>query len=393
VRQTPGTPFDKIPGRAKIGNDNATKCVVKRAAGTRICRQVVIFGHSPTRSRTPRSGGGRGGGRHTPGSEKGGAPRRAGPTGAPPQKRRQARTRQPDGAGSLGATTPAGRTDQRTASEDAREEPQRRDCGRGAGDSGRRTYVETQRARQARGAAHGTGEAHGAGWREGGDRMDARRGALSADGTDATERRRASVSRRRGGGGAPPHDTARGRARALRPRHQGTNVSRETFEAEGDGGLGGGREEAGRGAEGGGAGGGRQPRASRAPGHRPESRRGRPDAQRAKKKRRPRAGWARGGARPGRRKGWAAETPTINVPASPAGGLPGCGQRGSRGRGGTRPVAARRGQAIPARHQAGPRPGGAGRVPRGIRPGRAGITGRAASPADAGAGTSSRPAG
>lgn len=67
--------------------------------------------------------------------------------------------------------------------------------------------------------------------------------------------------------------------------------------------------------------------------------------------------------RSGRRKGWAAEIPTINVPASPAGGLPGCGQRGSRGRGGT-------------------------------RPGRAEITGRAASPAsDAGAGTSSRPAG
>lgn len=104
------------------------------------------------------------------------APRDAPARRAPPQKRRQARTRQPDGAGSLGATTPAGRTDQRTASEDAREEPQRRDCGRGAGDSGRRTHVETQRARQARGAAHGTGEAHGAGWREGGDRMDARRG-------------------------------------------------------------------------------------------------------------------------------------------------------------------------------------------------------------------------
>lgn len=391
MRQTPGTPFDKIPGRAKIGSDNATKCVAKGAAGTRICRQVVIFGHSPTRSRTPRSGGGRGGGRHTPGSEKGGAPRRAGPTGAPPQKRRQARTRQPDGAGSLGATTPAGRTDQRTASEDAREEPQRRDCGRGAGDSGRRTHVETQRARQARGAAHGTGEAHGAGWREGGDRMDARRGALSADGTDATERRRASVSRRRGGG-APLPTTRRGAehgrsGHAIRERMFHVKHSRRRAMAgSGEGGrmLGAGRMGAAR---------GRQPRASRAPGHRPESRRGRPDAQRAKKKRRPRAGWARGGARPGRRKGWAAETPTINVPASPAGGLPGCGQRGSRGRGGTRPVAARRGQAIPARHQAGPRPGGAGRVPRGIRPGRAGITGRAASPADAGAGTSSRPAG
>ena len=234
-------------------------------------------------------------------------------------------------------------------------------------------------------------------------RRTARAGARAAIGWTqggGTERRRDRCDRaaacqrepapRRGG--APLPTTRRGAehgrsGHAIRERMFHVKHSRRRAMAgSGEGGrmLGAGRMGAAR---------GRQPRASRAPGHRPESRRGRPDAQRAKKTRRPRAGWARGGARPGRRKGWAAETPTINVPASPAGGLPGCGQRGSRGRGGTRPVAARRGQAIPARHQAGPRPGGAGRVPRGIRPGRAGITGRAASPADAGAGTSSRPAG